>query len=53
MVLYESGSLMHGRPFPLKGNFYANIFIHFEPVGPVGGAVTVNPDLPNYVIRGA
>jgi hypothetical protein len=24
---------MHGRPFPLKGNFYANIFIHFEPTG--------------------
>jgi prolyl 4-hydroxylase len=33
MVLYESGSLMHGRPFPLKGNYYANIFIHFEPTG--------------------
>lgn len=24
---------MHGRPFPLKGRFYANIFIHFEPTG--------------------
>ncbi|KAL3943133.1 MAG: hypothetical protein SGBAC_002782 [Bacillariaceae sp.] len=33
MVLYESGSLVHGRPFPLKGNFYANVFIHFEPTG--------------------
>ena len=33
MVLYESGSLIHGRPFPLKGKFYANIFIHFEPTG--------------------
>ena len=33
MVLYESGSLMHGRPFPLKGRFFANIFIHFEPTG--------------------
>ena len=33
MVLYESGSLIHARPFPLKGNFYANIFIHFEPTG--------------------
>lgn len=33
MVLYESGSLIHDRPFPLKGNFYANIFIHFEPTG--------------------
>lgn len=31
MVLYESGSTLHGRPFPLKGRSYANIFIHFEP----------------------
>ena len=23
--------LCSGRPFPLKGNYYANIFIHFEP----------------------
>jgi hypothetical protein len=30
MVLYESHSVIHGRPFPLKGKFYANIFIHFE-----------------------
>lgn len=33
MVLYESHSVLHGRPFPLKGRFYANVFIHFEPVG--------------------
>jgi prolyl 4-hydroxylase len=33
MVLYESHSVIHGRPFPLKGRFFANIFIHFEPVG--------------------
>jgi hypothetical protein len=33
MVLYESGSLIHGRPFPLKGRYFANIFIHFEPTG--------------------
>jgi hypothetical protein len=33
MVLYESHSVIHGRPFPLKGRFYANIFIHFEPTG--------------------
>lgn len=37
MVLYESGSLIHGRPFPLKGRYFANIFIHFEPTGrPLG-----------------
>jgi prolyl 4-hydroxylase len=33
MVLYESGSLIHGRPWPLKGRYFANIFIHFEPTG--------------------
>ena len=32
MVLYESHTVLHGRPFPLKGKFYANIFIHFQPV---------------------
>jgi len=33
MVLYESHSVLHGRPFPLKGRYYANVFIHFEPTG--------------------
>lgn len=33
MVLYESHSVIHGRPFPLKGRHFANIFVHFEPVG--------------------
>lgn len=33
MVMYESHSVLHGRPFPLKGRYYANIFVHFEPVG--------------------
>jgi prolyl 4-hydroxylase len=35
LVLYESHSVVHGRPFPLNGNFYANMFIHFEPMGPL------------------
>ncbi|CAJ1959155.1 unnamed protein product [Cylindrotheca closterium] len=33
MVLYESHSVIHGRPYPLKGKFYANLFVHFEPLG--------------------
>lgn len=33
MVLYESHSVLHGRPFPMKGRYYANVFIHFEPTG--------------------
>jgi len=32
LVLYESHSILHGRPFPLKGRFMANVFVHFEPV---------------------
>ncbi len=33
MVLYESHSILHGRPFALKGRYFANVFIHFEPTG--------------------
>jgi prolyl 4-hydroxylase len=32
IVLYESHSIIHGRPFALRGKFFANIFIHFAPV---------------------
>jgi len=32
MVLYESHTVLHGRPFPLKGRTYANVFVHFQPV---------------------
>mmetsp|Transcript_11323 Transcript_11323/g.32529 ORF Transcript_11323/g.32529 Transcript_11323/m.32529 type:complete len:505 (+) Transcript_11323:101-1615(+) len=52
MVLYESGTVIHGRPFPLKGRFYANIFIHFEPIGFFDGRPFINkddPELPPYV----
>jgi len=33
MLLFESHSIIHGRPFPLKGRHYAMLFIHFEPTG--------------------
>jgi len=32
MVLYESHTVLQGRPFPLNGKFYANIFVHYIPV---------------------
>ena len=32
MVLYESHSVLHGRPFPLEGRYYANVFVHFKPL---------------------
>jgi hypothetical protein len=31
MILYESHSLIHGRPFALEGEKYANLFVHYEP----------------------
>ncbi|CAB9510807.1 Ankyrin Repeat [Seminavis robusta] len=34
LVLYESHSILHGRPYPLKGRFLANMFVHFEPTRP-------------------
>jgi len=33
MIFYESGTLIHGRPFALLGSYYANVFVHFEPTG--------------------
>jgi prolyl 4-hydroxylase len=30
--LNQSHTTLHGRPFPLKGKVFANIFVHFEPV---------------------
>jgi len=32
MVLYESHTVLHGRPFPMNGSFYANIFVHYKPI---------------------
>jgi hypothetical protein len=53
MVLYESGSTLHGRPFPLKGRYYANIFIHFEPLTrPAGDHSALDDLLPPYLIPG-
>ena len=31
MLLYESAKLLHGRPNPLVGEFYSNVFIHYAP----------------------
>ena len=57
MVLYESHSVIHGRPFPFRGKFFANLFVHFEPVGPLDPAKAVpedpdRGDIPPYIISG-
>lgn len=32
MVFYEGARLLHGRPVPFQGTFFANIFCHFKPI---------------------
>ena len=32
MILYESHSVLHGRPFSLQGRYFANVFVHFKPI---------------------
>ncbi|KAL7552907.1 hypothetical protein ACHAWF_016170 [Thalassiosira exigua] len=45
IVLYESHSLIHGRPFELKGRRFANVFVHFQPKNDA-----LNPDgIPSYI----
>jgi len=31
----------------------ANVFVHFEPIGPIEGSLDVDGDLPPYVIKGS
>lgn len=59
MVLYESHSLIHGRPFSLRGRYFANIFVHFQPTRkllhetPVLTDADDDEDMPIYVLRGS
>ncbi len=32
MLLYESAKLPHSRPTPLRGRYYASLFLHYRPV---------------------
>jgi hypothetical protein len=51
LVLYESHSVIHGRPYAMRGRFYANIFVHFEPLGPPRNVPPSNDtSLPPYLI---
>jgi prolyl 4-hydroxylase len=64
MVLYESHSVIHGRPFPMNGNYYANIFVHYEVIGSKDhetGELYLNEEeqasrdagLPPYIVPGS
>lgn len=32
MLFYESAKCLHGRPRPLRGSYYASVFVHYKPV---------------------
>jgi prolyl 4-hydroxylase len=51
MVLYESHSVIHGRPFPLKGDLFVNVFVHFEPTDTSSYDPKIG--LPPYIIPGS
>ena len=56
VLTYAHQSNHTGRPFPLKGRYMANIFVHFEPVGSLYDPSTDKrhfvADLPPYLIPG-
>lgn len=33
LVFYEGARLAHGRPYPLQGDYYAAVFVHYRPSG--------------------
>lgn len=33
MLLYEGATCSHGRPAPLRGRSFANLFVHYRPTG--------------------
>ena len=79
IIFYESATVVHGRPFPLRGKvsvhilggscighivttrltsllrqFYANIFIHFEPLASLDATEPADSSgLPPYLVPGS
>jgi prolyl 4-hydroxylase len=31
LLLYESARILHGRPVPMNGRYYAGLFVHYQP----------------------
>ena len=45
LLFIESAKCLHGRPEPLKGSYYVNLFTHYRPKG--------NPEWFREKVRGA
>ncbi|MEM7561562.1 MAG: GlcNAc-transferase family protein [Pseudomonadota bacterium] len=44
LILYEGATLRHGRPLPLEGDYFCNVFVHFKPASenpPTGDNIVV------------
>jgi len=44
LLFYESARCMHGRPEPLEGDSYANMFFHFKPKTKSGHMEWLSPE---------
>ena len=40
MLFYEGARLKHGRAYPLQGDYYASIFVHYRPIASCGASST-------------
>ena len=43
MLLYESAKVPHGRQFPLEGEYYENILVHFGLMDPLSWMQVQSP----------
>ena len=55
LIPQKRSPVIHGRPFALKGKFFANVFVHFEPIGSVDFTDDLPGEkgLPSYIIEGS
>jgi hypothetical protein len=49
MLFYEGALLRHGRPYPLAGDFYAGIYLHYRPAldEPTGSTASATGPCPS------
>jgi prolyl 4-hydroxylase len=52
-LLSQSHTTLHGRPFPLNGSHFANIFVHYEPLdhAEMNRAAAAHMNIPSGVRR--
>ena len=51
MLFYESSRLFHGRPFPLEGERFANLFVHSKPKFWDNYILNLDKDIKNALLQ--